>query len=143
MKVYITHDTSPHSSRQHSKAAMRRSVLSSVLLAAFLAAPNPASAFLAAGGPRGSSSASRTLASTSTSTSTSTPKRRRSAAVSGLRGSTAVEDVTSAPFEMPPLEKRFHVHFGAGRLGLGLIVPALVKSRTSFALVQVSFPVLL
>ncbi len=31
---------------------------------------------------------------------------------------------------------RFHIHFGAGRLGLGLVVPALAASGISFAVVQ-------
>uniref|UniRef100_I2CQS8 Mannitol 1-phosphate dehydrogenase n=1 Tax=Nannochloropsis gaditana (strain CCMP526) TaxID=1093141 RepID=I2CQS8_NANGC len=30
----------------------------------------------------------------------------------------------------------FHLHFGAGRLGLGLVVPAIVKSRVPFAIVN-------
>lgn len=38
----------------------------------------------------------------------------------------------------PPGEKaaRFHVHFGAGRLGLGLVVPAIAASGVPFAVVQ-------
>ena len=31
---------------------------------------------------------------------------------------------------------RFHVHFGAGRLGLGLVVPAIAASGVPFAVVQ-------
>lgn len=31
---------------------------------------------------------------------------------------------------------RFHVHFGAGRLGMGLVVPAVAASGTPFAVVQ-------
>ncbi|CAM9778326.1 unnamed protein product, partial [Ectocarpus sp. 12 AP-2014] len=31
---------------------------------------------------------------------------------------------------------RFHVHFGAGRLGLGLVVGAIAKSKTPFGIVQ-------
>ncbi|CAN0083948.1 unnamed protein product [Phaeothamnion confervicola] len=30
----------------------------------------------------------------------------------------------------------FHVHFGAGRLGLGLVTPAIARSNTPFAIVQ-------
>lgn len=42
--------------------------------------------------------------------------------------------------KLVPLPRRgdgaYHVHFGAGRLGLGLLVPALCRSEESFALVQ-------
>lgn len=31
---------------------------------------------------------------------------------------------------------RFHVHFGAGRLGLGLVVGAIAESKTPFGIVQ-------
>ncbi|CAN0215386.1 unnamed protein product, partial [Hapterophycus canaliculatus] len=31
---------------------------------------------------------------------------------------------------------RFHVHFGAGRLGLGLVVGAIAESKTPFGVVQ-------
>lgn len=31
---------------------------------------------------------------------------------------------------------RFHVHFGAGRLGLGLVVGAIAKSNTPYSIVQ-------
>ena len=31
---------------------------------------------------------------------------------------------------------RFHVHFGAGRLGLGLVVGAIAKSKTPYSIVQ-------
>ena len=31
---------------------------------------------------------------------------------------------------------RFHVHFGAGRLGMGLVVPAVAASGMPFAVVQ-------
>jgi hypothetical protein len=30
----------------------------------------------------------------------------------------------------------FHVHFGAGRLGLGLVLPALQQSTVPFAILQ-------
>ncbi|KAH8085634.1 hypothetical protein JL720_7626 [Aureococcus anophagefferens] len=33
-------------------------------------------------------------------------------------------------------ERRYHVHFGAGRLGLGLVVPAIAASGVPFAVVQ-------
>ena len=33
-------------------------------------------------------------------------------------------------------DSRFHLHFGAGRLGLGLVVPAISASGISFAVVQ-------
>lgn len=33
-------------------------------------------------------------------------------------------------------DPRFHVHFGGGKLGLGLIIPAIVKSQVKFAVVQ-------
>ena len=33
-------------------------------------------------------------------------------------------------------QQAFHLHFGAGRLGLGLVVPAVAKSGTPFAVVQ-------
>ena len=33
-------------------------------------------------------------------------------------------------------EARFHMHFGAGRLGLGLVVPAIAASGVSYAVVQ-------
>jgi len=32
--------------------------------------------------------------------------------------------------------KRFHVHFGAGRLGMSLVVPAIAASGIPFAVVQ-------
>lgn len=35
-----------------------------------------------------------------------------------------------------PLHGQFHIHFGAGKLGLGLIVPALVASGKKFAILQ-------
>jgi len=34
------------------------------------------------------------------------------------------------------VDSRFHLHFGAGRLGLGLVVPAISASGVSFAVVQ-------
>lgn len=34
----------------------------------------------------------------------------------------------------------FHVHFGAGRLGMGLVVPAICKGQKHFALVNPPFP---
>lgn len=34
------------------------------------------------------------------------------------------------------VDSRFHLHFGAGRLGLGLVVPAISASGISFAVVQ-------
>jgi len=35
---------------------------------------------------------------------------------------------------------QFHVHFGAGRLGLGLVVPAICQGKIPFALVNPPFP---
>jgi hypothetical protein len=39
--------------------------------------------------------------------------------------------------QLPPSTKpRFHLHFGAGRLGMGLVVPAIAASGTPFGIVQ-------
>lgn len=38
--------------------------------------------------------------------------------------------------EPPQRNLRYHVHFGAGRLGLGLVVPALAASGIPFAVIQ-------
>ena len=36
----------------------------------------------------------------------------------------------------PPVKFPLHVHFGAGKLGLGLVVPALEESRTRYVILQ-------
>ena len=33
----------------------------------------------------------------------------------------------------------FHCHIGAGKLGLGLVVPAILRAGTPFAIIQVRF----
>lgn len=42
----------------------------------------------------------------------------------------------TAPPGCPELKPRFHLHFGAGRLGMGLVVPAISSSGIPFAVVQ-------
>ena len=40
------------------------------------------------------------------------------------------------PRPSPPEQARFHLHFGAGRLGMGLVVPAISASGIPFGVVQ-------
>lgn len=44
-------------------------------------------------------------------------------------------DLGRVPAEKLPTS-RFHVHFGAGKLGIGLVLPALVAGKTPFAILQ-------
>ena len=46
-------------------------------------------------------------------------------------------DIIGAQSEnIPSIDSRFHLHFGAGRLGMGLVVPAISASGIPFAVVQ-------
>jgi len=47
---------------------------------------------------------------------------------------------TAEPAAPPAPPPRFHLHFGAGRLGMGLVVPAISASGVPFALVQRAKP---
>ncbi len=50
-----------------------------------------------------------------------------------IKAARGEEDTASIPSAKAA---RFHVHFGAGRLGLGLVVPAIAASGVPFAVVQ-------
>ena len=61
-------------------------------------------------------------------------KKAGAGAAPPYRERAANEDTTAL---VEPNEKpRFHVHFGAGRLGMGLVVPAISASGVPFAVVQ-------
>lgn len=56
---------------------------------------------------------------------------------SATRPAATADGVDATGPEAPrQAESRFHVHFGAGRLGMGLVVPAVAASGIPFAVVQ-------
>ena len=53
-----------------------------------------------------------------------------------LLGVFSAQAVRVDKIELAEESKSFHVHFGAGRLGLGLVLPALQGSKVPFAILQ-------
>mmetsp|Transcript_26408 Transcript_26408/g.46989 ORF Transcript_26408/g.46989 Transcript_26408/m.46989 type:complete len:640 (-) Transcript_26408:299-2218(-) len=63
------------------------------------------------------------------------------ATASSSSGSTAgMKDAEESNGSRPALKSGFHVHFGAGKLGMGLVFQAMAASNVPFAVMQPPFP---